>query len=239
MASDATFEPVKAGERIDALDIIRGFALLGIGLMNIEFFSRPLQDIAGPGIDPAMHGIDYAADALIYFFVQSKFWTLFSLLHRIFDRIVATSQQGSHARQQGTRAEWLSKVIVGTEIQAVYFILFGGAHGQHHHRDLTVLADEVKHFESIAQRQVDIKDDQVGLMVVEAHDRLMAIKGGHHVIASTVECKAQQSHQFDIIVHDQDAHAGPPVGKTMPIRAPLRCTGGATLTSPPWATTIA
>jgi len=80
MPSNSAFEPVNASERIDALDIIRGFALLGIGLMNIEFFSRPLQDIAGPGIDPTMQGIDYAADAFIYFFVQSKFWILFSLL---------------------------------------------------------------------------------------------------------------------------------------------------------------
>lgn len=72
--------PIPAGERINALDVLRGFALLGIFLMNIEFFSRPLQDIGGAGIDPLMQGADYVADALIYFFVQSKFWTLFSLL---------------------------------------------------------------------------------------------------------------------------------------------------------------
>jgi uncharacterized protein len=69
-----------ADARIDALDVVRGFALLGIFLMNVEFFSRPMQDIGGPGIDPAMHGLDYAADALIFFFVQNKFWILFSLL---------------------------------------------------------------------------------------------------------------------------------------------------------------
>ena len=108
MASDATFEPVKAGERIDALDIIRGFALLGIGLMNIEFFSRPLQDIAGPGIDPAMHGIDYAADALIYFLVQSKFWTLFSLLFGMgfavmIERAARAGEYGSWCARRASR----------------------------------------------------------------------------------------------------------------------------------------
>lgn len=70
-------------ERRVGLDVLRGFALLGIFLMNIEFFSRPLQDIDGEGIDSALRGFDYAADALIYFFVQSKFWTLFSLLFGI------------------------------------------------------------------------------------------------------------------------------------------------------------
>jgi uncharacterized protein len=72
--------PVAAAERIQALDVVRGFALAGIFLMNVEFFSRPLQDISGPGIDPALRGLDYVADAAIFLLVQNKFWTLFSLL---------------------------------------------------------------------------------------------------------------------------------------------------------------
>ncbi len=72
--------PIRNDERIQALDVVRGFALLGIFLMNVEFFSRPLEDISADGIDPAMHGIHWLADALVYFFVQSKFWTLFSTL---------------------------------------------------------------------------------------------------------------------------------------------------------------
>src|SRR5687767_4728216 len=72
--------PVAAGERVHALDVVRGFALLGIFLMNVEFFGRPMQDVNAPGIDPTLSGLDYWADAAIFFFVQSKFWTLFSLL---------------------------------------------------------------------------------------------------------------------------------------------------------------
>jgi uncharacterized protein len=72
--------PVAAAERFPALDVVRGFALLGIFLMNVEFFWRPLQDISQPGIDPAMTGAAWWADALVFFFVQNKFWTLFSLL---------------------------------------------------------------------------------------------------------------------------------------------------------------
>jgi uncharacterized protein len=76
----AILGPIAGAERIQALDVVRGFALLGIFLMNVEFFTRPLQDISAEGIDSAMHGIHWAADALVYFFVQSKFWTLFSIL---------------------------------------------------------------------------------------------------------------------------------------------------------------
>jgi uncharacterized protein len=79
-AADPDLAPVAAHERIQALDVVRGFALLGIFMMNLEFFARPMQDINTPGIDPAMHGADRLADFLVFFFVQSKFWTLFSLL---------------------------------------------------------------------------------------------------------------------------------------------------------------
>ena len=72
--------PLATLDRIPALDVVRGFALLGIFLMNVEFFTRPLQDIGAEGVDPSLRGIHYAADWLVYFFVQGKFWTLFSLL---------------------------------------------------------------------------------------------------------------------------------------------------------------
>ena len=80
MGAGTKLGPVTGGERIEAMDIVRGFALLGIFLMNVEFFSRPLQDIGSEGINSTLLGLDYAADALVYFFVQSKFWTLFSML---------------------------------------------------------------------------------------------------------------------------------------------------------------
>lgn len=70
--------PVAEGERIATMDILRGFALLGIFLMNIEFFNRPLQDFS-TGL-PLGEGIDHLAGWLIYVFVQGKFWVLFSLL---------------------------------------------------------------------------------------------------------------------------------------------------------------
>lgn len=78
--NDATMlSPVQGGERIAALDVLRGFALLGILLMNIEAMVGPLNG-ALTGIDPALTGVDRWADALVYFFVQGKFYPLFSLL---------------------------------------------------------------------------------------------------------------------------------------------------------------
>lgn len=73
------FAPLAQEQRIHALDIVRGFALLGIFVMNVEWFTRPIADL-GRGIDPALHGMDYAVSWLVYVLVQGKFWTLFSLL---------------------------------------------------------------------------------------------------------------------------------------------------------------
>lgn len=78
--ADDVLAPTAPGERIHTLDVLRGFALLGIALVNVEFFSRPLQDINAEGIDPATRGLDYLAEWLTYFFVQGKFWTMFALL---------------------------------------------------------------------------------------------------------------------------------------------------------------
>jgi uncharacterized protein len=78
-AASFPLQPVGAHERIAVIDILRGFALLGILLMNMEAFSGPL-DLSFTGIDPHWHGADYWADAAIYVLVQGKFFTLFSLL---------------------------------------------------------------------------------------------------------------------------------------------------------------
>lgn len=71
--------PVAAGERLQALDVLRGFALLGILPMNIEGLAGPLF-ASVQGLDPALSGADRWADALVYLLVQGKFYPLFALL---------------------------------------------------------------------------------------------------------------------------------------------------------------
>lgn len=71
--------PVKEGERIEELDVVRGFALLGIFLMNVEFFNRSLLGIA-EGMPPGLTGLDWLASWFVTYFVQGKFWTIFALL---------------------------------------------------------------------------------------------------------------------------------------------------------------
>ncbi len=71
--------PVKGDERIEALDVVRGFALVGILLMNVEFFNRATA-ASGSGMQPGLTGANFWVSYFVQYFVTGKFWTIFSLL---------------------------------------------------------------------------------------------------------------------------------------------------------------
>lgn len=71
--------PVASAERIAALDVVRGFALIGIFCMNVEFFNRSLAEL-GLGMPPGLTGINWLASYFVAYFIAGKFWTIFSLL---------------------------------------------------------------------------------------------------------------------------------------------------------------
>jgi hypothetical protein len=65
--------PVQQAERIQIVDILRGFALFGILLVNMAIFSQPFQAILFPA-DPDMPWYDWAATWLIHFLGEGKFY---------------------------------------------------------------------------------------------------------------------------------------------------------------------
>ncbi len=84
VAATATSPParagsVAAGERIATIDVLRGFALFGILLVNMRLFSQPIYNQA---LDPpAFPGaLDHAVAWLIAWLAEGKFYSLFSLL---------------------------------------------------------------------------------------------------------------------------------------------------------------
>ena len=70
--------PIAVNERIDAMDILRGLALIGILLMNIEWFNRAISSVGSQ--DTRLTGLDHAVGWLIRCFIEGKFYTLFALL---------------------------------------------------------------------------------------------------------------------------------------------------------------
>lgn len=79
LAPKPAMMPVQQAERIQIVDTLRGFALFGILLVNMALFSHPFQAMLLP-FNADAPWYDRAAEWLIRFFGESKFYSLFSLL---------------------------------------------------------------------------------------------------------------------------------------------------------------
>jgi uncharacterized protein len=111
--------PITANQRIEALDVVRGFALLGIFLMNIEYFNRTLSSL-NQGMPRGLTGSDWFASWFIAYFVQGKFWTIFSLLFGMGFAVMMT-----RAAQAGRefKTVYLRRVLALALFGAAHFIL--------------------------------------------------------------------------------------------------------------------
>lgn len=72
--------PVTQAERIDSLDVLRGFALLGILVMNIMSFSMPFSAYFNPTAYGDMGGANYWVWFFSHLLFDQKFMTIFSML---------------------------------------------------------------------------------------------------------------------------------------------------------------
>lgn len=79
-SGNALLKPIPAGERAEWLDALRGFALLGILLINLTAFSGyAFIDPANKAALP-WNGADGVLEYLIHALVEAKFYSLFSFL---------------------------------------------------------------------------------------------------------------------------------------------------------------
>lgn len=72
--------PVIQTDRIIPIDVLRGFAVLGILIMNIQAFSMIGAVYLNPTAYGDLHGLNYVVWLLSHLFADSKFMTIFSLL---------------------------------------------------------------------------------------------------------------------------------------------------------------
>jgi uncharacterized protein len=71
--------PTDPSRRIHVLDVLRGFALFGILVVNMELFSHPVQ-LAVVAADTPVDRVDRAAHWVVSFLADGKFFSLFTLL---------------------------------------------------------------------------------------------------------------------------------------------------------------
>ncbi len=110
--------PTVPEARIEALDVVRGFALLGIFLMNIEFFNRSMHGI-GEGMPLGLTGANWWASWFVSYFVQGKFWTIFSLLFGMGFAVMLTRAERA---QRDFLAPYMRRILALAVFGAAHFI---------------------------------------------------------------------------------------------------------------------
>lgn len=72
--------PVPESDRYQALDVLRGCAVLGILVMNIQMFAMPLAAYSNPTALGARPTRDFVVGSTNHLWADQKFMTIFSLL---------------------------------------------------------------------------------------------------------------------------------------------------------------
>src|SRR2546426_19205 len=117
VASPPVIGPVPGQERIEAIDILRGVAILGILIVNMGLFSLP-EGLPAHQLWPNM--VDRTAEKLILFFAQEKFKTLFSFL---FGLGLAVQMMRAEARGARFLPLYLRRLSVLLLIGLAHFLL--------------------------------------------------------------------------------------------------------------------
>lgn len=116
--------PVKPKERIVALDFLRGFALLGILLMNIQSFAMPDAAYFNPTAYGDLTGLNRLVWTTSHIFADSKFMTIFSILYGAGIVLITTKLEEKGRRSAGLhyrRTFWL--LVIG--LAHAYLLWYG------------------------------------------------------------------------------------------------------------------
>ena len=91
-------EPTMKSERLELLDVLRGFAILGILLPNLKAFSMISAAYNNPTAYGDLEGLNYVVYYLTQLLCEQKFWSMFSMLFGagivlMFERAESKSQR--------------------------------------------------------------------------------------------------------------------------------------------------
>jgi uncharacterized protein len=108
-------QPVAPTERLTTIDMLRGFAVFGVLVVNMFYFFNPWY---APQVTPDMAWLDQAAHFLINFLFVSKFYTIFSFL---FGLGMFLQMSRAEAREVRFVPLYLRRLVI--------LAIFGFAHG--------------------------------------------------------------------------------------------------------------
>jgi uncharacterized protein len=112
--------PVQPNQRIHVIDILRGFAIFGILLVNMEFFNNSVFAYA-IGLNKSETAIDQLSRWFIAFFGEGKFYSIFAFLFGL-----GMAIQFNRTQEKGTRfvSFFLKRMLVLLLIGLIHAYLF-------------------------------------------------------------------------------------------------------------------
>jgi uncharacterized protein len=111
-------------ERMVAIDVLRGFALLGILLMNIQSFSMIGAAYVNPMAYGDMTGANYCVWLLCHIFADQKFMSIFSMLFGAGIVLMTGRQDASQGRSAAVHYRRMGVLLLFGLIHA-YLIWYG------------------------------------------------------------------------------------------------------------------
>lgn len=117
IAAETVTGPIASDRRIGALDLARGFALLGILLVNVQVFN--LSGLVSEGAKHALPS-DGIVQWILSTFAENKFWTLFSLL---FGMGFAVMLERAGSDRRGFIARYLRRTLALAAFGALHIVL--------------------------------------------------------------------------------------------------------------------
>ncbi len=116
--------PTSLCDRLVHLDFIRGVAVLGILVMNIQSFSMPAAAYSNPTVYGDLTGINYAVWFFSHLFFDQKFMTMFSLLFGV--SLMLFSERVEHREgQSGARYYLRTGWLLLFGLMHAYFFWWG------------------------------------------------------------------------------------------------------------------
>ncbi|TVS14835.1 MAG: DUF418 domain-containing protein [Planctomycetaceae bacterium] len=106
--------PVSSAQRIEALDVLRGFAVLGILVVNIQAFALPSMAYMNPHAYGDLTGVNYGVWWFTHVMCDQKFMTIFSMLFGAGIVLMTSRSESRTGRSAGVhyrRMGWL--ILIG------------------------------------------------------------------------------------------------------------------------------
>ena len=114
--------PTAPSDRLVSLDVLRGFALLGILLINMWVFAMPFAVLQNPTAYGDLSGLNYLAWLGTHIFAQEKFITLFTLMFGAGIILFTRSKDDRTAHRLHRRR---TVILLGIGLAHAYFLWYG------------------------------------------------------------------------------------------------------------------